>query len=244
VSRAAAVLAARVVALVGALGALGWALGSGARGDPAPGVYVCPMHPQARAPSPGRCAICRMALRAPAPPTPAIRDDVVGTPLPLTVAREVRAPAWRDGDGVTALLYADEVALLAPHETARVHLGRRVLRVRRDDTPPRRWDDATFHTRWQLLETARPDDGDVGALELAPRTRPALVVPYSAVIAAPAGPFVLIVDGNALLPRPIVTGRALYDFITVLDGVGPTEHLIVRDAIAFDQQRRLATEAR
>jgi hypothetical protein len=252
------VLAARVVALVAALAALAVAW---RRDAPAGRAYVCPMHPEARAPAPGVCAICRMALRAAPPARAAIPDEAVGTPLMLTVAREVSAPAWRDGDGVVALLYGDELALLAPGETAQLHLGRRALALRRDDTPPRPWDQATFTTRWRPVKRGRDGDDSVGGrhgdasvggrdgddnvgwLELARRTRATLVVPYSAVIASPAGPYVLVVAGQTLSPRPIVTGRTLFDFITVLGGVTPKERLIVRDAVFFDHQRRLATEA-
>jgi hypothetical protein len=242
-------LAARVVGLLVALAALGWALRLGARRDsddgaPARGDYVCPMHPEARAPAPGACAICGMARRPPRPAEAALPDEVVGTPLELTAVREVRAPAWRDGaDRVAALLFADEVALLAPGQTAQLRLGRRSLEVRRDDTPPRRWDDATFSTSWRLVDRALGADGAVGALELPRRTQLVRVVPYAAVIASPAGPYVLVVDGHAPSPRPIVTGRTLFDFVTVLGGVGAKERLIVRDAYAYDRQRRLTTEA-
>jgi hypothetical protein len=265
-ARASSLLAVRVVALLVALAALGWALRLGARRDPSPAAvhdgYVCPMHPDARAAMPGVCAICRMPLRA-APAEAAIPDDVIGAPLELAVAREVDAPAWRDGDRVAALLYADELALLGPGETAWLRLGRQSFTVRRDGSPPRRWDDATFYTTWRLVdgqrasssaqprsrplaslaERARAGDGTVGSLELARRTRPVLVVPYAAVIASPAGPYVLVVDGRAITPRPIVTGRTLFDYVSVLGGVAAEERLIVRDAIAFDHQLRLATEA-
>jgi hypothetical protein len=245
------VLAARVVALVAALTALGWAVRVAGRAPEDARHYACPMHPEVRAPAPGVCAICRMALVAPSAEVP-VPDEVVGTPLTLTVAPEVRAPAWHEGDRVAALLYADEVSRLEPGQTAQLHLGRQTLVVRRDATPPRRWDDASFRTSWQVEPRAHQPrrlpatvrDGDsVGTLELAPQKRRVLVVPYAAVIASPAGPYVLVVAGKSLVPRAIVTGGTLFDYVTVLGGLAPDERIIIRDAIAFAHQRRLAEEA-
>jgi hypothetical protein len=93
--------------------------------------YRCPMHPEARAPAPGVCPICGMALeRAPAGAGSAAPAGLPGAELGLDPARlgrverrvisdSLRAPAWVDARGaVVAMLYRDDAAGLAPDEVA------------------------------------------------------------------------------------------------------------------------------
>src|SRR5690349_4467540 len=60
------VLVVRILLLALAAGAafaaFAWIRGGDARAEKGSAVYGCPMHPQVRAPSPGDCPICRMAL--------------------------------------------------------------------------------------------------------------------------------------------------------------------------------------
>jgi hypothetical protein len=257
------VVAARVALVLLAAAALagGWQLGrdrDAASGSPA-GHYACPMHPAAvSATSAGACPICRMALKplGAARERAAIADSELGTLTTIRVTREVSAPSWVDGARAgSALFYGDELALLAPDELALVYLvgAATPIRVRLDDAPAIKWDGATWRRRWRVVAGERARGavggelarGAVGWLTLPRRDRPAHVLPYGSVLSSPAGPYVLVVDGRVVVPRAIVTGRALFDFVTVVGGLGGAERVVTRDAVWRDAERRLAaaTEA-
>jgi hypothetical protein len=70
-----------------------------------------------------------------------------------------------------------------------------------------------------------------------------MVLPAAAVLSSPAGPYALVVVGDAVAARPIVTGRAFVDFVPVIAGLAADERVIVRGAALFDAQRRLAVAA-
>jgi multidrug efflux pump subunit AcrA (membrane-fusion protein) len=67
-----------------------------------------------------------------------------------------------------------------------------------------------------------------------------MVLPYRAVLQSPSGPYVLVVDGDAIARRPIETGRVFFDFVTVLAGLGSDERVVIADAILVETERRLA----
>lgn len=107
--------------------------------------YVCPMHPEVTAATPGDCPICRMQLElrattsaasAAAGPSPADDDpapasfllppgaeirhfEELGYGKMYEMSREMRGPAWADSTQVgQALFYRDEIALLDAEEGA------------------------------------------------------------------------------------------------------------------------------
>jgi hypothetical protein len=225
--RSSVVVAARLGVLAAAAVALLLALGLPRRRALTP--PACPLH-----------AATTMTTASAAAAT--VPDDAVAMPTTMTLARQLIAPAWQtDAHTLSALLYTDELALLAPNEPGRLSWRHGpTVAVRRDAAPPVRWDDATWRVRFRVVDGARLPPGAVGWLTMAPRVRPLTVLPYAAVLRSPAGPYVLVVDGGAIAARPIVTGRALFDFASVLAGVGADERIIVRDAALFDAERRLA----
>jgi hypothetical protein len=173
------IVALRILLLLLAAGAVTAAVLIGVqRPDGAePGVlYVCPMHPDVRAPSPGQCPICRMALegvaRDPAvrstrgSQTPGMADttavdnvrkhriiDVVRKRSLLFDARELRGPAWVENDGaIAAVFYNDQIAAIAPGERGSFSLTQApevAFAVRRMADAAVPWDRSTSRIRFR-----------------------------------------------------------------------------------------------
>src|SRR5262245_4322553 len=75
--------------------------------------YVCPMHPQVTAATAGQCPICGMALARADGVALDLRRNI-GVVRSRLTSREIVAPAWHDRSPlVSALLYDDEIAMLA-----------------------------------------------------------------------------------------------------------------------------------
>jgi hypothetical protein len=141
------------------------------------GRYVCPMHPEVRAASPGPCPICGMTLE------PAIRDDAgnsaVHHQLPgmtdttavenirkhkimdfvrvrslLFDTREIRGPGWVEADRrIAALLYDDQIAALGADEPATfspTQAPTATFTVHRTTEPVVAWDRSTSWVRFQV----------------------------------------------------------------------------------------------
>ncbi len=264
-----AVLIGRLaLAAVAAAAALG-SLAAARRGAPppvpgqaTPAVYVCPMHPQVTARSPGDCPICRMALvpaaAAPAgtgePTTltlPADKQlhgwDAVSHAKPFESSFEMRAPAAAD-DGATgvALYHLDESALIAAGEEglfspssgprAGAPLG---VPVRVLPGPRPRWDEATVLVRFAVEPGTPLVPNETGLLKLATRQRTDLVVGEEAILDSPAGPYVLVTaDRRTLSKRPVQVGTRLYGQAAIVSGLRRGEGVVARHTFVLDVQRR------
>ena len=224
--------------------------------------YGCPMHPEVVAAAPGPCPICRMALqrrahgphpaRAPAAPGAlalpegtALADGDIGAATLLRVAREMLAPAWlEDGGTIAAILYRDEIPLLDPEEPA-VFLPstpgaepRAPAVAHLVGEPATAWDAATARVRLRPDRGERRPRGQTGWVKFAARTNPALVVPRTAVLYAPTGPYVIVAarDGRSFRRRSVALGRTLFSFATVVAGLEVGEALVAQNAILLEAE--------
>jgi multidrug efflux pump subunit AcrA (membrane-fusion protein) len=273
-SSSALILAARVLLLAIAAGAVAVGFVVASRDDDAVGYvalsYVCPMHPEVRASSPdAECPICHMALQPlkPSPNAPSTDGDSDRPAFPLAPgtelrsvrdvtraqvrvsALEMRAPAWLESPEMgVALLYRDESALLEPNEdglfTPAGGPSRRSpagIEVRLTGEPPVQRDGSTSLVRFHVPAGAAAAPDQTGWLKLRERIRKDLVIPYSAVVQSPTGPYVLVVaaDKRTLTKRPIEIGRVLFGYASVISGVNDRDSIAVMNTFFLDAERRL-----
>jgi hypothetical protein len=218
------------------------------------------MHPDVVAAEPGLCPICRMELE---PVSVGGTGARAATVNPSTfqaydfvrrrgLGQDLHAPAWVDPDGlIAALLYKDELAALTPEErvvfspstapstSVEVHLA---------PEPPAPWDRSTSRVRFEVGPhpiAPAPGPGEVGWVRLAPKRLELQVVPFSAVLEAAEGPYVLVAspDGRTLSKRAVEIGRVLGGTAVVLSGLRYQERILVRSAFFLDAERRLHREA-
>jgi hypothetical protein len=214
------------------------------------------MHPEVRAASGAPCPLCGMALVPRHPRArsdgPLVPEEAIGQATTMGVSQEIAAPAWvEDGQGeraISALMYNDELATLSPADTAMFRASpgpaRRMgppVRVGRLADRPRAWDQATSRVRWRVLDGTRLPGGETGWLEIAARDREVTVVPYQAIVPSPEGPAALVVstDRRTIARRPLTTGRVVFDFATVIGGLGPGDRLVTEGALLHEAERRL-----
>ena len=78
-------------------------------------------------------------------------------------------------------------------------------------------------------------------MELAARPRKLLVVPSSAVLYSPEGPYVLAAgaDGRTFSGRRVEIGRVSRGLAVVLSGLREGEGIVVGSAFSWDAERRL-----
>jgi hypothetical protein len=279
----------RILLLVATAGAVAAAVAIGVRGragGDSGARYACPMHPEVTAAAPGQCPICRMALepvsRDPAAGATGRREmaamadltavenvrkhkifDFVRRRSLLFNVRELRGPAWVDGDRViTALLYNDQIDALAADEPASLSLTenpKTVFAVRRTADAVVAWDRSTSRVRFRLdtgpagrpgatpaTTTPSPalQPGRVGWLEIARRPRDVLTVPAAAIVQSPEGPYVLapMADGS-FEKRPIEIGETFLKqgFAVVLSGLQAHDRVVARATFFLDADRRLGS---
>jgi hypothetical protein len=232
-------------------------------GEAAPARYVCPMHPQVTATSPGDCPICRMALV----PEAAAAPGGSGEPMALTlpggkrlrghdaVSRtqvfesnlEMRAPAGADDRETGVALYhldeselilAGEEGLFSPSSGPRAGqpLG---LKVRVLPGPRERWDEATVLVRFAAEPGVALVPHETGLLKLPTRLRKDLVVSESAIFHSPAGPYVLVTsDRGTFSKRSVEIGTMLYGQAAVVSGLRRGEHAVATHTFVLDLERR------
>jgi hypothetical protein len=171
---------------------------------------------------------------------------VVGTPARRVVVLEVRAPAWLETNGrVTVVLHNDELAGLSAGEHGlffRATAPAQGIDVRLTAEPPAAWDRSTSRVHFRLDPRASgPRPGEVGWVKLAARSREVLVVPSSAVLYSPRGPYVLAAgaDERTFSARPVEIGTVSRGLAVVLFGLHDGEPIVVGSPFFWDAERRL-----
>jgi hypothetical protein len=163
------------------------------------------------------------------------------------IVDELRAPASvEEGGLVSALLYKEDIQDLAPGDRAwffGVPSPAEGIEIRLAARAPQAWDSATMKVGFELVSGAeRSKPGDVGWVSLGTRPRERLLVPSSAVLNSPEGPYVLVVSPDrSFRARGIELGRVSRGFATVLSGLDERETIIVGSAFSWDVERRLLT---
>jgi hypothetical protein len=259
--------AARLV-LLGAIAVAALAAGAMAwKGDHAlpesRELYRCPMHPAFTARTPGECPLCQMALervpddrrpdpRGMLPPVPAIDDAARGEGYavrPIVFTDNIRAPAWVESPGVLAAhLYLDELSALEPAargEFSPSRAPRDGVEVRMTAEAATPWDCCTARVRFAVDPRGpMPRPGAAGWLQFASRSRRALVVPSSAVLQSPEGPYVFVpaAASPGWEPRPVRLGKVFSGNAVVLAGVGEHESVAVNGLFFLEAERRLRSE--
>jgi hypothetical protein len=161
---------------------------------------------------------------------------------------EMRVPARIESPETgVALLHLDEVEMLGPREEGFFT----PLILRKDDPPegikvkltdegPTKWDRATALVKFHVPSGAGLEALQTGSLKFAARLRRGLVIPESAVLHSPEGPYALVVsDGRRLLTkRPIEIGSVLYGQAALISGLREGEEVAATHALFLDAERR------
>jgi hypothetical protein len=171
---------------------------------------------------------------------------VIGTAEARIFTLSVRAPAWLETQGrVTAVLRNDELSGLSPGEHAfffRATAPAEGIDVRLTAEPPAPWDGSTSRVRFRFDARASGlGPGAVGWVELAARPRELLVIPSSALLYSPEGPYVLAAgaDGRTFSTRRVEIGRVSRGLAVVLSGLRKGEPIVVGSTFSWDAERRL-----
>ena len=221
-------------------------------------LYVCPMHPEITASGPEQCAICRMALvevaaaggsTGPATPGPKISDSSFGSVKKEVVSREIQAPAWSNEDGIVVarirnvdLHDLDVAARVSFFPTAARGTS---IRLRPSDAETTPWDRSTAKVQFRIDDTgAVPRAGEVGWIRFNPSARELLVVPSSAILPSPAGPYVLAVSASrrGFSRRHVEVGPLSSGKTAILAGLREGDLIVTRHAFFFEAERRLDAE--
>jgi len=238
------VIAGRLVLLLLAGVATVWAFAfSGAR-DHAPGGAAEHVHAHsehAHSEEPAASPVFMLAESANAQ-----NYKVIGTAEARTFVLSVRAPAWLEAEGrVSAVLRNDELSGLLPGEHAfffPATAPARGIAVRLTAEPPAPWDGSTSQVRFRFDARASGlGPGGVGWVELAARPRQLLVIPSSALLYSPEGPYVLAAgaDGRTFSARRVEIGTVSRGLAAVLSGLRDGEPIVVGSAFSWDAERRL-----
>jgi hypothetical protein len=177
---------------------------------------------------------------------PSANARVIGTAEARSFVLSVRAAAWLETRGrVTAVLRNDELSGLSPGEHAfffRATAPAEGIDVRLTAEPPAPWDASTSRVRFRFDAPASGlQRGGVGWVELAARPRKLLVIPSSAVLYSPEGPYVLAAgaDGRTFSTRRVEIGRVSRGLAVVLSGLREGEPIVVGSTFSWDAERRL-----
>jgi hypothetical protein len=183
----------------------------------------------------------------------------------LPPLRELRGPAWVEGDGaISAIFYDDQIEAMAADEPGTFGFTRapqETVTVRRTADPAVRWDGSTSRIRFRVEGPAGAPGGtrgrkaavpplgagQAGWLEVAPRSRVVVGVATGAIVQSPEGPYVLVWSGHdfTFVKRPIEIGEtfARQGFAVVLKGLQVNDRVIARATFFVDADRRLNPNA-
>lgn len=210
-----------------------------------------PSPPNAPSPAPSSAAFDSALQTFSLPESSSRRQSVIGSATRRVFALEVRAPAWFETDGlVTAMLYKEDLVGLVPDEQG-WFFGASApitgIEVRLTADPPAPWDASTSRIHFRLAPGAPAiEPGEVGWVKLAPRPRELLVVPSSAVLYSPEGPYVLTTDaeGHTFQQRRVELGKVLtkQNLAVVLSGLNDGEHMAIGGTFFLDAERRLQAQ--
>jgi hypothetical protein len=167
--------------------------------------------------------------------------------------RELRGPAWVEGDGtISAIFYDDQIAALSSDEPGTFRssrAGRTAVPVRRTGEAAVAWDRSTGCIRFRASEGgphAVADAGEVGWVEFARKPRDVLTVPASAVLQSSQGPYVLAAsDDLTFEKRPIEVGETFAGLgvVVVLAGLQAQDRVVARGALFVDAERMQRAQA-
>jgi hypothetical protein len=258
-------VAGRAVLLLAAAAAVVAAVRLGRHREPPPGAavsrYACPMHPEVTAAAAGTCPICQMALEPRAGQVRADNDEdaatlaaggraeallraSIGLVRRHVLPQQVYGPAQVAADGVVeAWLYKDEIASLDDDDRAwfsRPPTGGPPLALRRSGEPPRTWDGACARVCFLLPAGAVARPGDIGWVMLVRRPRAMLVVPSTAILQSPEGPYVLTYTpaSRSFARRPVEIGKAFHGVTAVMAGLKEREVIVAMNASFFEAEHR------
>lgn len=209
--------------------------------------YRCPMHGEVAAPAPGRCPICGMALvaddaAAVAPAGEDVEATRFGRVERGVVSQPVRVPAWVDAGGVVAVLYRDDLIGLAAGDPAVFYPATdpsHGLAVARTAAPAEDRDSATVAAEFVVVGDAAPGGAEgrmEGWLVVPARPRELLVVPASAVLEAPDGPYVLVRGSGGIARRSVQIGRTHQGAAAVVAGLSAGDEVVVTGAFVVDAE--------
>ena len=155
-----------------------------------------------------------MALERIGAAKPVAAPPVTDVAKQRVFTKEARAPGWVAADRVVEAVFekADLVGL-EPGDRAlffRAAAPTTGIDVRPAADPPVAWDASTAKARFVVGPSARAlEPGETGWVTLAPKSRGLLVVPSSAVLQSPRGPYVLAAatERGPFVSRPVEVGK-------------------------------------
>jgi heavy metal-binding protein len=212
--------------------------------------YICPMHPEVTSPTASECPICRMALERIGTAKHVAAPPVTDLAKQREFTKEARAPGWVAAERVVEAVFerADLVGL-EPDDRAlffRAAAPTMGVDVRLVADPPVAWDASTSKARFVVGPSTRAlEPGETGWVTLAPKLRNFLVVPSSAVLQSPRGPYVLAAatERGPFVSRSVEVGKVLYGVAVVLSGLREGERVVAGDAFFWAAQQRLEGQA-
>jgi hypothetical protein len=157
---------------------------------------------------------------------------------------ELHTPAISEADGtVTAQLYRDELASLAPDELAELVPATAPdapIRLRRDAIPPL-IQGALARIRFHVEPGASASTpAGAGWIKLANKVRAVLVVRSTAIINSPDGPYVLVfsADRGAITRRRVEIGKDYGGMTAIMSGLSDKDYVVMANTYSFDAERR------